>query len=139
MQMDLLLAIAAFTVFYLLIEHSQRKNIDPWALNAITFASGVLLSIVALWPPNQAGIPGNVLWIGAAIGLAASLGMLGIILAIRSGIAVSIVNTTVSLSLALPILLSVVFLHESISPQEATGLTFAAGSIYLLRKDASGK
>lgn len=131
-----LLAAGAFTAFYLLIDRSQQRGVNPWALNAATFGAGLLLSGVASLSSVDVGsLPKDVFLVGTFIGISAGLGMLGITFAIRSGLPVAIVNTSVSLSLAIPVVASVLLLNESINTQSAAGLALAVASICLLQGD----
>lgn len=129
-----LVSAGAFTAFYLLINRSQQRGVNPLALNAATFGVGLLLSGAAsLSSVDVRSVPAGVFFVGSMIGITAGLGMLGITFAIRSGLPVAIVNTAVSLSLAIPVVASVVVLHESIGTQSVAGLALATGSIYLLQ------
>ncbi len=131
-----LMATGAFTAFFLLIDRSQQRGVDPWALNATTFGVGLLVSSAASFSSlNIEGVPPALFLVGSAIGIAAGLGMLGITFSVRSGLPIAIVNTAVSLSLAVPVLGSVILLNESITLQSVIGLVLAAGSIYLLQGD----
>ncbi|MFB3924397.1 MAG: EamA family transporter [Terriglobia bacterium] len=131
----LLLAVLCFSAFYILIGHSQRSQADPMGLNLVAFAAGAVISLVAAGGIRAGQFPGPLLAIGGGIGLAAGFGLLGITMATRSGLSVSIVNTCVSLSLAVPIVLSLAIYGESPGARKAIGLGFAAASILLIQSE----
>jgi drug/metabolite transporter (DMT)-like permease len=128
-----LAGVLCFSAFYLVLDFSQRRKADPLGLNLATFGMGTLLSIVAAGGIREAEFPAALLLIGSLIGVTAGFGLLGITLAVRSGLSISVVNTAVSLSLALPILLSLVLYGEVPGLRKAIGLAFAVASIYLIQ------
>lgn len=128
-----LFAVLCFSALYILIERSQKRQTDPMGLNLVTFAAGVLFSVVAAGGIRSGHFPGLVLATGGAIGLGAGLGLLGITLAARSGLSISIVNTGVSLSLVVPIVLLWAIYGEVPGARKSVGLAFAAASILLIQ------
>jgi drug/metabolite transporter (DMT)-like permease len=129
-----MMGVIAFSGFYLLIGQSQKKGCEALALNFVVFGVGTILAIAAALLVSSSQFPIKLIWIGSSIGLAAGLGLLGIIMAIRSGIDVTVVNTVVSLSLALPILFSLFLYGEIPMLRKSLGLTLAAISITLIQR-----
>jgi uncharacterized membrane protein len=126
--------VVAFSGFYLIVGQSQKKGCEALALNFVVFGVGTILAIAAALPVNSGQFPMKLVWIGSAIGLTAGLGLLGIIMAIRSGINVTVVNTVASLSLALPILFSLLLYGEIPTLRKSLGLTLAAISITFIQR-----
>jgi drug/metabolite transporter (DMT)-like permease len=124
-----------FTAFYLVLDFSQRRKADALGLNLATFLTGVLLSVAAAGGIRAGQFPPALLAIGSLIGIAAGFGLLGITLAVRSGMSISIVNTAVSLCLALPIVLSLALYGEVPGLRKTFGLAFAVASIYLIQRE----
>jgi len=127
-----LAGVLCFSAFCLVLDFSQRRKADPLGLNLATFGMGTLLSIVAAGGIRSVEFPPALLLIGSLIGITAGFGLLGIRLAVRSGLSISVVNTAVSLSLALPILLLVLY-GEAPGLRKAIGPAFAVASIYLIQ------
>jgi drug/metabolite transporter (DMT)-like permease len=128
-------AVCFFTAFYLLLGRSQKSSTSPTGLNLAAFCAGTVLSGAAALPLQASDFPRAVAVIGALIGVTAGLGLLGITLAVRSGVVLSIVNTTASLSLAVPILLSFAWYGEGPSPRKWAGLVLAGLSIVLIQRE----
>src|SRR5437763_16498986 len=126
-------AVLCFTAFYLLVGYSQKRKTDPIGLNLATFVAATVLSVAAAGGVRASQFPPALLAIGAAIGITAGCGFLGITLAVRSGLSVSAVNTAVRLSLTLPILLSLLLYGEAPGLRKTLGLVFAAASIFLIQ------
>jgi len=130
-----LAGVCCFTAFYLMLDFSQRRKADALGLNVATFLTGALLSTIAAGGIRTDQFPPAVLAIGWLIGMTAGLGLLGITLAVRSGLSISVVNTVVSLSLAVPILLSLVLYREAPGLRKTVGVGFAVASIYLIQRE----
>lgn len=130
-----LVAVVCFSALYLLVGYGNSKGADPSGISLMAFGAGLLLSLAAARPLSAAQFPPGVLWIGSAIGTGAGFGLLGITTAVHSKVPVTIVNTVVSLSLALPIVLSLVLYQEIPSARKALGLAFAAAAIVLIQKE----
>jgi len=130
-----LFAVLCFSALYVLVERSQKCKADPMGLNLVAFAAAALFSVVAAGGIRSGHFPGLLLAIGGIIGLSAGLGLLGITLAVRSGLSISIVNTGVSLSLVVPIVLSLAIYGEVPGARKAVGLAFAAASILLIQRE----
>lgn len=130
------IAVACFTAFYLLVTFSQKRGTDPMGLNLATFATGLLFGTAAAMPVSPGQFPMNLILIGGLIGATAGLGLLGITLAVRSGVPVSLVNLMVSLSPAVPILLSLAFFDETPSLRQWAGVGFAGLAIFLIQEGA---
>jgi drug/metabolite transporter (DMT)-like permease len=81
----------------------------------------------------MAAFPRGVLITGSLIGAGAVFGFLGIVMALRSGIPVSVVNTIMSLAMVVPVALSVVFYHELLHVRTFAGVILAGVSVYLLQ------
>jgi drug/metabolite transporter (DMT)-like permease len=124
-----------FSAFYLVLDFSQRRKADALGLNLATFLTGVLLSVAAAGGIRAGQFPPTLLAIGSLIGITAGFGLLGITLAVRSGMSISLVNTAVSLSLGLPIVLSLALYGEAPGLRKTLGLAFAVASIYLIQRE----
>ena len=127
------LAVLAFTGFYLLLSLSQKRGNDALGVSLATCCAATAFSVGAAVPLAPAQFPLQLLWIGPAIGLMGGLGLLGIIMALRAGTAITVVNTVVSLSLAVPIILSLCFYGEAPTGRKFAGMVFAVASIVLLQ------
>jgi drug/metabolite transporter (DMT)-like permease len=130
-----LAGVCCFSAFYLLVDFSQKRQADPFGLNLTTFLAGVLLSVAAAGGIQVNQYPPALLVIGSLIGVTAGFALLGITLAARSGMSISVVNTAVSLSLSLPIVLSLLLYGEAPSARKTVGLAFAVASIYLIQRE----
>lgn len=130
-----LAGVVCFSAFYLVLDLSQRRKADALGLNLATFLTGTLLSVVATGGIHAGRFPPALLAIGSLIGITAGFGLLGITLAVRSGMSISVVNTAVSLSLALPIVLSLALYGEVPGLRKTVGLVFAVASIYLIQRE----
>jgi uncharacterized phosphosugar-binding protein len=75
-------------------------------LNLMILSAGTLLGVLADGGIRPAHSPLKLLAVGSLMGLAAGFGLLGITLSARCGLSVNVINTTVSLTLAVPIVLS---------------------------------
>ena len=128
--------VVCFSALYLLVGYANRRGAEPRGMSFAAFAAGTLLSFAAAQMPGSAHYPAGVVWIGSAIGIGAGFGLLGITMAVASKLPVTVVNTVVSLSLALPILLSLVLYKEVPSTRKSCGLAFAAASIVLIQKES---
>jgi drug/metabolite transporter (DMT)-like permease len=128
--------VLCFSGFYLLLDHSQkRRKTDPMGLNLMIFSAGTLLGLLAEGGIRPAHFPLKLLAVGSLMGLAAGFGVLGITLAARSGLSISVINTSVSLALAVPIVLSFLIYREIPGPRKAVGLLLAALSILLIQRE----
>jgi drug/metabolite transporter (DMT)-like permease len=130
----LALAVLSFTAFYLLLSFSQKRGNDALGVSFATCCAATAFSVGAAVPLVPAQFPLQLLWIGPLIGLTAGFGLLGIIMALRAGTAITVVNTVVSLSLAVPIVLSLFFYGEAPTGRKLAGMVFAVASIVLLQR-----
>jgi drug/metabolite transporter (DMT)-like permease len=133
-----LLALVSFGTFYLLLGGTKGRNSDPIGVNLAAFGTGGVLSILAAAPANPLRAPSMVFGIGTAIGASAVAGLVGITFALRAGAPLSVVNTAISLSMVLPILLSFVLYGEVPRPLQLAGLALALISIVLIQWQAAG-
>jgi drug/metabolite transporter (DMT)-like permease len=129
-----ILGVIAFSGFYLLVDYSQKKGCEVLAINFVVFGVGTILALIAALPMKTGQFPMKLVWIGSTIGLTAGLGLLGIIMAMRSGIDVTIVNTIASLSLAVPILFSLFLYGEVPTLRKSLGLILAVISITFIQR-----
>jgi len=127
-----LLAVLCFSGLYLVVGQSQKRGIDAMGLNFAAFCAGAVLSAAAL-PSGAVFSPARLVVVGASIGISAGLGLLATTLAVRAGVGLSLVTTTVSLSLVVPILLALALYGETPAPRKWVGLALAAGSILLIQ------
>jgi len=130
-----LAAMLCFSGFYLLVDQSQKRRGDAMGVNLATFCAGALLAVAATGGLRAGQFPPLLLLVGGLIGVTAGVGLLGITLAVRSGVPITVVNTAASLSLAVPILLSLAAYGEVPGPRKAVGLAFAALSILLIQQE----
>jgi len=130
-----LAGVLCFSAFYLVLDFSQRRKADALGLNLATFLTGTLFSVAAAGGLQAGQFPPALLAIGSLIGITAGFGLLGITLAVRSGIPISVVNTAASLSLAVPIVLSLALYGEAPGLRRILGLGFAVASIYLIQRE----
>lgn len=128
-----LAAVVGFSGIYLLLGASQKRKADPTGLNLVGCCVGAGLSFAAACPIHMAAFPRGVLITGSLIGAGAVFGFLGIVMALRSGIPVSVVNTIMSLAMVVPVALSVVFYHELLHMRTFAGVILAGVSVYLLQ------
>jgi drug/metabolite transporter (DMT)-like permease len=129
----LVLAVLSFTMFYLLLGFSQKQGTDALGVSFTTCCAATLFSVGAAIPLVPGRFPLQLLWIGSMIGLTAGFGLLGIIMALRVGTAITVVNTVVSLSLVVPIVLSLLFYGEAPAGRKLVGIVFAVASIVFLQ------
>jgi drug/metabolite transporter (DMT)-like permease len=130
-----ILGVVCFSGFYLLLDHSQkRRKTDPFGLNVTIFCAATLIGIVADGGIRPEHFPARLLAVGSLMGLAAGVGLLGVTLAAHSGLSITVINTSVSLTLGVPIMLSLVLYREVPGPRKALGLLFATLSILLISR-----
>jgi drug/metabolite transporter (DMT)-like permease len=130
------LGILAFSAFYLLLDHSQkRQKADPMGLNLMTFCVGTILGLLADGGIQPAHFPWKLLLVGSLMGLAAGVGLLGVTRAARSGLSISVINTSVSLTLVVPVVLSFFLFREVPGVRKTAGLLLAALCIFLIRRE----
>lgn len=131
-----ILGMLSFSAFYLLLDYSQKRlKTDPMGLNLTIFSVGAILGLFADGGLHPAHFPARLLVVGSLMGLAAGLGLLGITLASRSGLSISVINTVVSLTLLFPIVLSMLLYREVPSARKAAGLVLAALCIFLIQRE----
>jgi drug/metabolite transporter (DMT)-like permease len=99
------------------------------------FCVGTFLGLLAEGGIRPAHFPLKLLTVGSLMGLAAGFGLLGVTLAARSGLSISVINTSVSLTLAVPVVLSWFFYREVPSPRKAIGLLLAVLCIFLIQRE----
>ncbi len=128
------LGVLAFSAFYLLVDRSQKRKNDAMGLNLATFLTGAVLSVAAAGGVRAEDFPSRLLVVGLLIGVTAGIGLLGITLAVRTGASITIVNTAMSLSLCVPIVLSLALYGEHPGPRKTAGLALAGLSIVLMQK-----
>lgn len=126
-------AMLCFSGLYLAVGRSQKFGTNPMGLNFAAFAVGAVLSVLAALPVTAAQFPGRLMVVGSLIGIAAILGLVGTTLAAKAGVGMSVISTVVSLSLTLPLLLSLALYGETPAPHKWLGLLFAAASIVLIQ------
>lgn len=128
-----LLAVAGYSGFYLFLGASQKRKGDPTGLNLVASFAGGGFSLACAYPIHMAEFPRGVVVTGLLIGSAAVIGFLGAIMALRSGIAVSVVNTILCLAMVVPVVLSIIFYHEVPDLKTLAGITLAGVSVYLVK------
>jgi drug/metabolite transporter (DMT)-like permease len=130
------LGVLGFSALYLLLDDSQkRQKTDPMGLNLMVFSVGVISGLLADGGIRPAHFPLKLLAVGSLMGLAAGFGLLGVTLAARSGLSISVINTSVSLTLAVPVVLSFLFYREVPGLRKAVGLLLAALCIFLIQRE----
>ena len=131
-----IVAMLCFSVFCLLLDHSQkREKTDPMGLNMMSFCFGTFLGLLAERGIQPAHYPLKLLTVGFLMGLAAGFGLLGVTLAARSALSISVINTCVSLTLAIPVMLSWFFYREVPGPRKTVGLLLAVLCIFLIQRE----
>jgi drug/metabolite transporter (DMT)-like permease len=128
-----LFAVAGFSGFYLVLGASQKRRGDPTGLNLVGCFVGAGLSLASACPLHAAAFPRAVVVTGLLIGSAAVFGFLGAIMALRSGIPVSVVNTILCLAMVVPVVLSIIFYQEVPHLKTLAGITLAGVSVYLVK------
>jgi len=128
-----LFAVAGFSGFYLVLGASQKRKGDPTGLNLVGCFVGAGLSLASACPLHAAAFPRGAVVTGLLIGSAAVFGFLGTILAMKSGIPVSVVNTIMSLAMVVPVVLSMVFYREVPRIKTFAGIVLAGLSAYLVQ------
>lgn len=130
------LGVLSFSALYLLLDHSQkRQKTDPMGLNLMVFSVGVVSGLLADGGIQPSHFSLRLLGVGSLMGLAAGFGLLGVTLAARSGLSISVINTSVSLTLAVPVVLSFFLYQEVPSLRKAVGLLLAALCIFLIQRE----
>jgi drug/metabolite transporter (DMT)-like permease len=127
------LAVAGFSAFYLVLGASQKRNSDPTGLNLVGALVGAMLSMASTYPLRVSAFPRGVVLTGLLIGVTALLGFLGTIMALRSAIPISVVNTIMSLAMVVPVVLSMFFYHEVPHVKTLAGIGLAGVSVYLVK------
>jgi drug/metabolite transporter (DMT)-like permease len=130
-----LVAIAFFSIMYLLLGQSQKRGAEPMGINLVAFVAGTLISLASAVPVSAAQFPPRLIIIGSLIGITAGFGLLATTIAVRAGIPVSIVNGGVSLCLIVPVLLSSVLYHEIPGPRKWLGIAMAGVAILLIQRE----
>ena len=128
-----LMGMVGISGIYLLLGVSAKKKGDPTGLNLVTCCVGVGLSVSVACPIHAAAFPRAALLMGSLIGSAAVFGFVGSIMALRAGVAVSVVNTIMNLSMVVPVVLSMFFYHEVPHMGTVAGIILAGVSVYLLQ------
>ncbi len=128
-----LFAVAAFSAFYLVLGATSKRKGDPTGLNLVGCFVGAGLSLAAASPIHAAGFPRGAVVAGLLIGSAAVFGFLGTIMALKSGVPVSVVNTIMSLAMVLPVVMSMVVYHEVPHIKTLVGIVLAGVSVYLVQ------
>lgn len=126
-------AVIFFSGLYLAVGRSQKSGAEPMGLNLAAFAVGALFSLLAALPVSAEQFPARLMGVGALIGIAAGIGLVGITLAVKAGVGLSVVSTVSSLAIAVPVLLSLLFYGETPPPHKWFGVGFAALSIVLIQ------
>jgi drug/metabolite transporter (DMT)-like permease len=130
------LGVPSFSPIYLLLDGSQkRQKTDPMGLNLMVFSVGVVSGLLAEGGIHPAHFPLKLLVVGSLMGLAARFGLLGVTLAARSGLSISVINTSVSLTLTVPFVLSFLLYQEVPGLRNAVGLLLAALCIVLIQRE----
>lgn len=124
--------VIGYSGIYLLLGGSQKKKADPSGINLAIYCAGGLLSAAAALPLHAAEFPRGVVFTGSLLGVTSVVGLLGTILAMRAGVAVTAVNTILSLAMIVPIVLSAVFYHEIPHTRTLAGIFLAGVSVYLI-------
>ena len=132
-----LFAVASFSGYYLVLGASQRRKSDPTGLNLVGSFVGAGLSLTGACPLHVAEFPRAVVVTGLLIGSAAVFGFLGAVMALRSGIPVSVVNTILCLAMVVPVVLSIFFYREVPHLKTLAGITLAGVSVYLVKGRSS--
>ena len=126
----------SFSVFYLLLDYSQkRQKTDPMGLNLMIFCIGAFLGLLAERGIQPGHFPLKLLTVGCLMGVAAGFGLLGVTLAARSGLSIGVINTCVSLTLAIPVMLSWFIYRETPGPRKTVGLLLAVLCIFLIQRE----
>jgi drug/metabolite transporter (DMT)-like permease len=128
-----LFAVAGFSGFYLVLGASQKRGGDPTGLNLVGCFVGAGLSLASACPLHAAAFPRGAVVTGLLIGSAAVFGFLGAIMALKSGVPVSVVNTILSLAMVVPVVMSMVVYHEVPHLKTLAGIILAGVSVYLVQ------
>lgn len=126
------LGVIGYSGIYLLLGGSQKKKGDATGINLVIYCTGGLLSLGSAFPLHAAEFPRGVLFTGSLLGITSVIGLLGTILAMRAGVAVSAVNTVLSLAMVVPIVLSMLFYHEIPHSRTFAGIVLAGVAVYLI-------
>lgn len=126
------LGVIGYSGLYLLLGGSQKKKGDATGINLVIYCVGGALSFGSTLPVHAAEFPRGVLFTGSMLGVTSVIGLLGTILAMRAGVAVSAVNTVLALAMIVPIILSMIFYHEIPGPRTVAGIVLAGFAVYLI-------
>jgi drug/metabolite transporter (DMT)-like permease len=126
-------AVGGFSAIYLVMGASQKRRADPTGLNLVGCLVAAGLSVASAYPLQAAAFPRGVVTTGLLIGIGAVLGFFGTIMALRSAIPISVVNTILSLAMVVPVVLSMVFYHEVLHLKTLAGIILAGVSVYLVQ------
>ncbi|MDE3181446.1 MAG: hypothetical protein KGM47_17520 [Acidobacteriota bacterium] len=124
--------VICYSGLYLLLGGSQKQKADASGVNLVIYCAGGILSVASALPLRAAEFPRGVIFTGSFIGITAVVGLLGTILAMRAGIAVSAVNTILSLAMIVPIVLSMALYYEMPHARTYAGIVLAGVSVYLI-------
>ena len=127
-------AVGGFSAIYLVMGASQKRRGDPTGMNLVGCFAGAVLSMASTYPLRVSAFPRGVVVTGLLIGTGAVFGFLGTIMALRSAIPVSVVNTILSLAMVVPVVLSMVFYHEVPNLKTLAGVILAGISVYLVQR-----
>jgi drug/metabolite transporter (DMT)-like permease len=128
-----LFAVVGFSALYLVLGASQKRRGDPTGLNLVGCFVGAGLSLASACPLHAAAFPRGAVVTGLLIGSAAVFGILGTIMALKSGIPVSVVNTIMSLAMVVPVVMSMAIYHEVPHTKTFAGIMLAGLSVYLVQ------
>jgi len=128
-----LFAVVGFSALYLVLGASQKRRGDPTGLNLVGCFVGAGLSLASACPLHAAAFPRGAVVTGLLIGSAAVFGILGTIMALKSGIPVSVVNTIMSLAMVVPVVMSMEIYHEVPHLKTFAGIILAGLSVFLVQ------
>jgi len=128
-----LFAVVGFSALYLVLGASQKRRGDPTGLNLVGCFVGAGLSLASACPLHAAAFPRGAVVTGLLIGSAAVFGILGTIMALKSGIPVSVVNTIMSLAMVVPVVMSMAIYHEVPHIKTFAGIILAGLSVFLVQ------
>lgn len=127
--------VIGYSGIYLLLGGSQKQKGNPPGINLVIYCTGGVLSALSALPLHAAEFPRGVQFTGTMLGITSVIGLLATILAMKVGVAVSIVNTVLSLAMIVPIVLSMAFYGEIPHTRTVAGIVLAGVAVVLIGRN----
>jgi drug/metabolite transporter (DMT)-like permease len=132
----LALAVAS-NVLYHLAQKSIPGGLHPLLSLTVTYLAALAVTLL-LWPVYPGGPPSlkalaQVNWASFAVGVAIVGVEIGVLLAYRAGMRISLGATLINVAVAIVLIpIGLVFFRESLSPANVAGLALCLAGLWLL-------